>query len=112
MSDTSENGDRPAGEDDRSEVLVEVHENIGRDGVVVELRPGEHDLPTERDMEHLSMSEARDLFEQLRNALDDGGDWLIHRFECPDCRAVTRADRAVGCFRCGLRCAKSSKSLR
>lgn len=28
-------------------------------------------------------------------------EWFIHRFECPNCDAITRADRAVNCFRCG-----------
>lgn len=28
-------------------------------------------------------------------------EWLIHRFECPNCEAETRADRSVSCFRCG-----------
>lgn len=27
--------------------------------------------------------------------------WWIHRLECPDCGANTRADRMVPCFRCG-----------
>lgn len=31
----------------------------------------------------------------------DGNEWWIHRFECPNCDVVTRADRAVKCFRCG-----------
>jgi hypothetical protein len=50
---------------DRDKTLVEVHENIGREGVIVELRPEDHNFPAERDMEHLSESEAHDLYEQL-----------------------------------------------
>lgn len=30
-----------------------------------------------------------------------GTEWIIHRFECPDCGATSRADRFVGCYRCG-----------
>ena len=33
--------------------------------------------------------------------MSDGTEWFIHRFECPDCGAISRADRAVKCFRCG-----------
>ena len=67
MSDESET------DDDRT--LVRVHEDIGKDGVIVELRPPEHDHPAERDMEHLSESEARELYDQLGDYLDgsDGG---------------------------------------
>ena len=31
----------------------------------------------------------------------DRKEWYIHRWECPNCGAVTRADRSVGCYRCG-----------
>lgn len=73
-------------------VLVEVHQNIGRDGVIVELRPEEHDVPTERDMEHLSMSEARDLFEKLRQVLDEDASILG---PCENCEMLLREGENV-----------------
>ncbi len=39
--------------------------------------------------------------EQINEQETDGTEWFIHRYECPECGAMTRADRAVGCFRCG-----------
>jgi len=39
--------------------------------------------------------------DRLRDELNNGDKWFIHRFECPDCGAVTRSDSAVGCFNCG-----------
>jgi len=30
-----------------------------------------------------------------------GAEWFIHRFKCPNCGAICRADRALECFRCG-----------
>lgn len=31
----------------------------------------------------------------------DYQDWFIHRYRCPDCGQVSRADRAIACFKCG-----------
>lgn len=56
---------------ERDGTLVEVHENIGKEGVIVELRPEEHDVAAERDMEHLTESEARELHDQLGEFLSD-----------------------------------------
>jgi len=28
-------------------------------------------------------------------------EWLIHRFECPECGAEAYADRPLGCWDCG-----------
>lgn len=28
-------------------------------------------------------------------------EWLIYRLTCPDCGAISRADRFVRCFKCG-----------
>ena len=36
----------------------------------------------------------------MSDYLCDGTEWLIHRFKCPNCREIARADRAVRCFRC------------
>lgn len=66
--------DNETSDTERDGTLVEVHENIGKEGCIVELRPEEHDIPHERDMEHLSESEARDLYEQLGRYLHAGGD--------------------------------------
>jgi hypothetical protein len=73
-------------------VLVEVHENIGREGVIVELRPEEHDYPAERDMQHLSESEARDLFEKLRQVVGEDASILG---ACENCEKLLREGENV-----------------
>lgn len=57
--------DQSSGVTEREGTLVEVHPNIGKEGCIVELRPEEHDTPADRDMEHLTRDEARELHRQL-----------------------------------------------
>jgi ribosomal protein S27E len=45
--------------------------------------------------------EAEAIAEQVEQHNETGSEWLIHRFECPDCNQISRADRAVKCFQCG-----------
>lgn len=54
---------------DQDGTFVAVHENIGKDGCIIELRPEHHEVPHERDMEHLSKTEAQDLYDQLGDYL-------------------------------------------
>lgn len=76
MSDTSTSDVEQDG------TLVRVHTHTGKEGVIVELRPPEHDIPRERDMQDLTDSEALDLYRQLGDYLRDPD-----RSErpCPDC---------------------------
>lgn len=84
---------------ERDGTLVEVHENIGKEGVIVELRPEEHDTPAERDMEHLSESEAQDLYQQLGSYLRDS----TAECDCPYCQdgEMYRDGPKVVCDNCG-----------
>lgn len=81
--------DNTMGGNDSDGTLVQVHEHIDKEGVIVELRPDEHDAPAERDMQHLSESEARDLHDQLGQYLaercDDCGGHLDDDGLCPHC---------------------------
>ena len=55
----------------QSEKLVELHTHIDKPGAILEVRPEGQNYPAERDMSHLSRSEARDLYDQLGSYLGE-----------------------------------------
>lgn len=69
----SELGSEDASNDPKTTGLVEVHTNIGREGVIVELRRADHERPWEDDMSHLTDEKARELRDQLNTYLGEPG---------------------------------------
>lgn len=70
-----------SGDDDR---VIALHTDIGREGVILEIRSEGQDFPSESDMSHLSDSDLRRLRNELDNHLTEveGSD-----VQCPDCGA-------------------------
>jgi hypothetical protein len=55
------------------ERVINVHTQIGeREGVILEVRPEDHEQPHERDMSHLTDAEARRVRDELTEYLSDG----------------------------------------
>lgn len=61
--------------DDVEGHIARVHTHIGDvPGVIVELRPEEFDIPSERDMTHLRDEDARVLYEELKDYFEGESD--------------------------------------
>jgi len=53
-----------------SDRVINVHTHIGeREGVILEVRPKDHEHPHERDMSHLTDEEARQVRDELTDYL-------------------------------------------
>lgn len=78
-----------------------LHTEIGRGGVIVEMRPVGQDYPSESDMAHLTDEAARDLRDQLNDYLRESD--TEPEIDCPYCDSgeMYRDGPKVVCDSCG-----------